>query len=581
MIKSLIRILTFLKPYMKSQVIAAIILLLVVGIDLLIPLQMQRIIDVGIAASDTRAVLNIALIMGGLALLSAVLMIANSWYAVSVSQHFAADLRSALYQKIQFFSFGNLDDFQTGELLVRLTSDVSMIQQVVMMSMRLLLRAPLMMIGSLILLLITSPQLAIVLFILLPLTFVLVGIFTAKSQPLYKAAQEKLGRLNTVLQENLAGARVVKAFVRANHEIQRFDRANNDLMSVNISVNQLMALLLPSMIVLLNIGIAAVIWFGGNMAIKGNLTTGEIVAFINYLLFTLIPVVLLGMILPQVSAADASASRILAVLDTNVEIQELPNAKSTTDLKGRVCFENVWFSYNGDKRKDAVLKNINLVAEPGETIAILGQTGSGKSSLVHLIPRFYDVTEGRVTLDGVDVRDLTEESLRRQISIALQESVLFSGTILDNIRYGRPDATQDDAINASKAAQAHGFITSMPDGYNTSVGQRGTGLSGGQKQRIAIARALLTQPIVLILDDSTSAVDVETESKIQEALEELMRDRTSFVIAQRVSTVLTADKIVLLDKGEIVAIGTHTELLVSSPLYQEIYESQLGGDHNA
>lgn len=575
-------LLSLLKPYWKQILLAMGSLLLVVAASLFSPALMQRVIDEGIAAGSGETVLRNVLLMLGLAIVGMLAMIVNAWYGVNVSQRFAADVREMLYKKIQTFSFGNLDDFQSSELLVRMTSDVNMIQQAVRMALRILWQAPLMLVGSLLMMLITSPRMSLLLLVLIPLTVAIIVWITRKSEPLYRLAQEKLERLNTVLQENLAGARVVKAFVRADHENDRFKDANRDLMQTNIAVYQLMAILFPAMQLLLNGGMVAVLWFGGNMAFVGDLSTGEVVAFVNYLLFTLMPIALLGMILPNLAASKASADRIIDVLETEPDVQDKDTAREAagtqSHTQGNIVFDNVWFSYNGNPREDAVLKGITFAAEPGETVAILGQTGSGKSSLIHLIPRFYDPTDGAIKLDGVDIRDFTQDSLRAQIGICLQETVLFSGTIRDNVRYGRPDATDDEVVAAAKAAQAHDFISRMPEGYDTKLGQRGAGLSGGQKQRVAIARALLTQPAVLILDDSTSAVDVQTETKIQAALDELMNRTTSFVVAQRISTVLTADKILVLDKGEIAAAGTHSELLQSSPIYQEIYTSQLGGE---
>jgi ATP-binding cassette subfamily B protein len=388
--------------------------------------------------------------------------------------------------------------------------------------------------------------------------------------------QQKLDKLNQVMQENLAGIRVVKAFVRVEHENSRFDRANVDLTTQTIKVMQLLALLMPTMTFIVNLGIVGIVWFGGNLAIGGDLTVGKIVASFNYLSFSLFPILMLGMMIGPLSAADASAGRIWDVLDSPPDVPNHPRVATLSGVQGRIVFENVCFNYDGQDCREAVLKDINLVVEPGHEIAILGATGSGKSSLIHLIPRFYDVTGGRVTIDGIDVRDLPLDVLRAQVGVALQEAVLFSGTIRDNISYGRPDATEEQIVAAAKAAQAHDFILSFPDGYDALIGQRGVNLSGGQKQRIAIARALLVQPKILILDDSTSAVDVETETKIQAALDDLMVGRTSMIIAQRISTVLNADKIVVLDRGQIAAVGTHTELMASSPIYQEIYQSQLG-----
>jgi ATP-binding cassette subfamily B protein len=481
-----------------------------------------------------------------------------------------------------------------------------------MLSLRILTRAPLLLLGSVVMLTVLSWRLALMMLVLLPAMTAVVWFFTSRTHPLFWQVQRKLDKLNTVLQENLAGVHVVKAFVRADHENGRFEQANTALTAQTTQVMQLLAGLNPTLTLFLNLGMVALVWFGGRMVIGGGLTVGEIVASVNYLQFTMFPLLMLSTMVGPLSAAQASAGRILAVLDSVAEVQERPQARALSDVTGRVAFENVCFSYNSDCQ-EPVLDKVNLVAEPGQTVAILGATGAGKSSLVHLIPRFYDATEGRVTLDGVDVRDMTMESLRAQMGVALQDTVLFSGTIRDNIRYGRPDATDAEVVAAAQAAQAHDFITALPDGYDTLVGQRGANLSGGQKQRIAIARALLVQPRVLILDDSTSAVDVETEAKIEAALEDVrwsdsqmvgwsdgqivgwsdgqmvkslsgfgppdqrpLDHPTIFVIAQRISTVLNADKIIVLDRGQVVAVGTHAELMASSPIYREIYQSQLG-----
>jgi len=577
--KSLRRMIHFVKPYARNSILSMLLLLGVVIADLLIPRLTQQVINQGILKQDIRAILTIALLMLGAAVLSALFSIGNTLLSVRVAQGVGADLRSAIVHKVQTFSFGNLDRIQTGQLLVRATSDVNMVQTIVQMSLRILTRAPLWMIGSVIMLILTSVRLALLMLVLVPLIWCLIWVVAAKARPLFLTVQKKLDRLNQVLQENLAGVRVVKAFVRVKHENTRFDRANTDLVAENIRVMQLLAALIPTMLLLVNLGIVGVVWFGGSLAINGDFTVGEIVASINYMSYSLFPMMMLGGMIGPLSAADASARRIWEVLNSTAEVQNRPPGSGRdlhpTDIRGRVAFEDVYFSYDHDCH-EPVLESINLVAEPGQRVAILGATGSGKSSLIHLIPRFYDVERGCVTLDGVDVRDLPLDALRAQVSIALQEAVLFRGTVRDNIRYGRPDATEEEVIAAAKAAQAHDFIAAFPDGYNTLVGQRGVNLSGGQKQRMAIARALLVRPKVLILDDSTSVVDVETEAKIEAALERLTNNCTTFVIAQRISTVLNADKIVVLDRGQIAAEGTHAELMASSPIYQEIYESQLG-----
>ena len=395
-----------------------------------------------------------------------------------------------------------------------------------------------------------------------------------KTFPMFGEVQRRLDALNTVLQENLAGVRVVKAFARARHELGRFGRANDQLMDQNIMAARTTAVTMPFMMLALNAGVVAALWIGGVRVMGGSLQVGQLIAFINYLMQTLMSLMMVSMLIVRVSRAEASAQRVEEVLRNEPDIHERPDAITDFAPRGRVAFENVNFSYGGDDA-DPVLKGISFVAEPGQTIALLGATGAGKSSLVSLIPRFYDVTAGRITIDGVDVRDVDETALHRAIGVALQEAVLFTGTIRDNIRYGRPDATDDEVVAAAGMAQAHAFISGFPAGYASIVGQRGVNLSGGQKQRIAIARALLIQPTVLILDDSTSAVDVETEARIQAALAERREQQTRFVVAQRISTVLNADKILVLDEGRIAAQGTHDELIETSPIYREIYESQM------
>jgi ATP-binding cassette subfamily B protein len=395
-----------------------------------------------------------------------------------------------------------------------------------------------------------------------------------KSYPLFSQVQARLDAVNTVMQENLAGVRVVKAFVRSDYEMGRFREANDSLMRQNIKAVRMVSVTMPLMTLLLNLGVVGAIWIGGGQVASGQMQVGQVIAFINYLMRTLFSLVMVSMLVMRVSRAAASAERILEVMDSEPKVEDRPGARNTFSPRGRVAFQDVSFSYNGNGH-DAVLKHVDFVAEAGQTVALLGATGSGKTSLIHLIPRFYDVSDGRVTIDGIDVRDIEKRVLRGEIGIALQESVLFSGTIAENICFGRPDASDEEMVAAAKAAQAHDFISGFPDGYESVVGQRGVNLSGGQKQRIAIARALLTQPSVLILDDTTSAIDVETEARLQDALTRLRQGRTSFVVAQRISTVLAADKILVLDEGSVVAEGTHHELLTSNRIYREIYESQL------
>jgi len=569
------RVIKYLYPYKTESIIATVLVAFVVLADLSIPRLVQVIIDDGVAQGDMNVIFWTSLLMIGASILSAALSIANTYYSVKASRGFEADLREAIFKKIQTFSFGNLDDLNTGQLLTRLTSDLNMIQIVVSMGLRMFTRAPLMFLGSFGIMFATNPSLATVILALLPVTLVLVTVFIRLVRPLFTRVQEKLESLNQVLEENLTGIRVVKAFVRSDHENERFENANTELYDISLKMTQYTSIFFPIIMALMNLGTVAIIYYGGLQSFAGTTSVGQIMAFTNYLFATMFPVLMLSMMAAHFSGAGASATRIMEVIDSVPEVEDSPDAVALDEVQGRVAFENVTFSYRDDGG-DPVLTDLSFTAEPGEKVALLGQTGSGKSSLINLIPRFYDTSEGRVTVDGVDVRDVKMDSLRSHMGISLQEAILFSGTITDNIKYGKPDASDEEVVEAAKIAQAHAFITAFPERYDTLVGQRGVNLSGGQKQRIAIARALLVKPRILILDDSTSAVDVETEAEIENALESLMDDTTSFIVAQRISTVLKADKILVLDNGRIAAEGRHAELMDTSPLYQEIYESQLG-----
>jgi ATP-binding cassette subfamily B multidrug efflux pump len=571
---------SFVRPYWKRAVLALVLLTTLVFMDLSIPRLIQRIIDQGIAQHNQALVIQTGLLMLGISALSTLIAVGNNNLSVWVGESTARDLREAIFSKIQTFSYGNLDRMKTGQLMVRLTSDASAFQRLVQVTLRIGTRAPLLMIGSLILMINTSPGLALTMLPLLLVTSAIIVFFVVKMEPLFRSVQQKLDRLNTVLQENVAGVRLVKAFVRADFEGERFEAANEAFTDHSARVMQFMASMSPVLTVCVNIGMVIVIWVGGLDAIRGELTVGQIVAFTNYLLTTMTPLVMMTMLSNVWANGIASATRIDEVLDALPEVQDAPGALPVpAAAPGRIAFEDVSFHYNG-VADDAVLDGINLVAEPGQTVAILGATGAGKSTLVNLVPRFYDVSAGRICVDGLDIRQVQQDSLLAQIAVVPQETVLFSGSVRDNIRYGAPDAGDEEVVAAARAAQAHDFILGLPQGYDTRVEERGVNLSGGQKQRIAIARALLTHPKILILDDSTSSVDVETETKIQDALESQGRQHTSLVVAQRISTVLKADKIVVIDRGRVAAEGTHQELMRSSPIYQEIYASQLGDGFN-
>lgn len=572
----LVRLFGFIKPYRALAVVSLVLLTLLVGFDLAIPRLIQRIIDHGIRDHDRGVVLSTALIMLGISAVSTVIAIGNNVYSVRVGEGVARDLREALFLKIQSYSFGNLDRQKTGQLMVRLTSDVNAIKSLVQISLRIGTRAPLLMLGSLALMITTSRDLALTMLPLLGLTSALIVFFIVKMEPLFRTVQAKLDVLNNVLQENIAGARLVKAFVRARYENERFAAANLDMTERSIQVMKFTSTMIPVLTLCVNVGMVIVVWSGGLSAIHGHLSLGQIVAFSNYMLTTMTPLVMMTMLSNTWAAGLASARRVNDVLETVPDVQDAPDAVPVSpDAAARVALERVSFAYAGEGN-EAVLSDVTFRADPGQTIAILGATGAGKSTLVNLIPRFYDATSGVVSFDGRDVTKLTQDSLVAQVGVVPQEAILFTGTVSDNIRYGKPEASDDDVVRAAKMAEAHDFVTKLAQGYDTHVEERGANFSGGQKQRLSIARALLLRPKLLLLDDSTSAIDVETETRIQDALDQDKAQRTTIVVAQRISTVLKADRIFVLDRGRIVASGTHHELMASSVVYQEIYESQLG-----
>jgi len=572
--KSLGRLFRYLKPYWKAATIAPFLMALEVTMDLLQPFMLTRIVDEGIANNDMNIVITTGLMMVGFAIVGAFGGTMNGYFATRAGISAATDLRKDLFKKVQSFSFRNLDEFKTGHLITRLTNDVTQYQELVITILRIVVRAPLLFIGSLIFAYITSPRLTMILLVMIPVLGVALYYIIKKAPAMFKVVQEKLDDLNEVMQENLSGIRVVKAFNRAEHEENRFNKRNTNLMDTTINAMKMLAKIHPIFMITINIGVAAAVYFGGLHVISGDLTLGQMIAFYNYLVRAMMSLIFITFILTRMIRSSASASRIEEVLNTEPAIQNPPEKQNHFLNSGHVKFDNVSFQYND--HTDPVLQNISFEASPGETVAILGQTGSGKSSLIHLIPRFYEASEGDVLIDNRNVKDVDMKTLRSTIGVALQESILFTGSVRDNIRYGKPESSEDEVIAAAKAAQAHDFIMEMPEGYDTEIGQRGVNLSGGQKQRIAIARALLIKPSILIFDDSTSAVDVETETKIQLALDELMAETTSFVIAQRISTVLNADKILVLNDGQITAQGDHHSLMETSPIYQEIFESQLG-----
>jgi ATP-binding cassette subfamily B protein len=497
------------------------------------------------------------------------------YWAEKNSQNVAFDLRNDLFAKIQRLSFSYHDQNQTGQLMVRATDDVEKVRIFIGQGLLQLVGAVALITGTLILLFTTNVRLAFVALPILPVGLVVFIVFGTLARPMFSKVQAKLSALNTVLQENLAGIKVIKAFAREGEQQAKFDAAADAVRDQQIEVTRLFAFLFPFVFLIANLGQAAILYYGGVQIVNGTLSLGEWQEFSLYLVYLFIPVAQFGIVITQMGQASASASRLFEILDAQSDVTDKPDARAAV-LQGNVRFENVGFRYYASG--EPVLQAVTFDAKAGETIALLGATGSGKTTIINLIPRFYDPTEGRVTIEGVDLRDMTLDSLRSQIGIVLQETTLFSGTIRDNIAFGKPDASDEEVIAAAQAAAAHDFIAAFPQGYATPVGERGATLSGGQKQRLAIARALLLNPRILILDDSTSSVDLATEAQIQRALDRLMEGRTSFVIAQRISTVMNADQILVLERGRIVARGAHTDLMESSAIYAEIYNSQLVGD---
>jgi len=568
------KLLVYLKPYWKAALLAPILMVIEVICDLSQPTLLARIVDYGIVKGDLSFILRTGLLMVGVAFIGMIGGVGCTIASTIASQGFGTDLRSSVFKKIQSFSFSTLDRFKPSTLITRLTNDITQLQNLVMMSLRIVVRAPLLFLGGIIMLVYINYKLASILVFVIPLLAIIFTYMVKKSFPLFTVVQQKIDKLNAVILENLLGIRVVKAFVREELEKSRFNIANEELMNASLNAFMLIVTLMPLIMLIMNLGVTGVLWFGGLLVDRGDMHVGQIMASVNYITQILFSLMMIGNIFVFISRASASAERVNEILEAKIDIENSPNPDRTPINSGEVIFENVSFSYDG-QGGELVLKDISFTAYPGEVVAIMGTTGSGKSTLVNLIPRLYDVTSGRILVDGRDIRDIDLNVLRSAISMVPQETILFSGSIKENILWGNESASDEEVIEAARIAQAHNFIMSFPDGYDTIIGQRGVDLSGGQKQRIAIARAIIKKPAILILDDCTSAVDLATEQRILKGLKGIKRC-TTFIIAQRISTIMNADKILVLDDGELIAQGTHTELLQSCPLYQEIYRSQMG-----
>ena len=577
-LRALLRCLLFMRHYKAATLTSLACLLASSAGNLAVPRITQLVVDSGILDDRWQAIVVGAVIIFGVTVLRSLFTYLQGVLAARVSQGVAYDLRNALYDHIQSLSFSYHDRSQTGQLLTRATSDVDMVRTFISHGVIQVVTTAVLMVGSLYLLFITNWRLALHVVPIMLAVFALFSFMARKGRPMFRGIQEKVAALNTRLEENLVGVRVVKAYTGAAREQQRFERSNQELHDYSMRAAAVFSLAIPLVFAMSNFGTLVVTWGGGIQILAQRLTIGELVAFQGYLIVAMFPITMLGMIMMSISQASASAERIFEILDAESDVKETPGAAELAPLTEGVRFEGVGFRYFG--LGAPVLQDVTFSTGAAETIAIVGGTGSGKSTIINLIPRFYDVTEGRITIDGVDLRDVTLESLRRQIGIVLEETTLFGGTIRENIAYGRPDATDDQVTAAAQAAAAHDFISSFPNGYHSEVGERGVTLSGGQKQRIAIARALLIEPRILIFDDSTSNVDYETEVRIRAAIDRLKRDRLSFVIASRMNTVLAADRVVLLHKGRVAGLGSHRELLDNNALYAETFYAQLS-EHEA
>lgn len=535
---------------------------------------MAKIVDNGVLNKDLSVITEIGIYMVGVSIVGMIVNVVNVYVSSRASIGFGTDLRSKLFNKIQELSFAEIDRFNSASLITRLTNDITKIQQVVLMAMRLMLRSPMMLILATFFVLEINASLALILIGVIPVLGISVFLILRKGFPLFMKVQQKIDQLNSVVRENLINIRVVKSFVREDFEAKKFEKSSDELRDMVIHASNVVVSIFPVMQLIMNISIAIILWVGGSKVMIGELKVGELISFVNYLMQILMALMLLSMVIMNVSRASASSERVIEVLNTEPSLANPSgDTKSQRKInKGEVTFHNVYFRYNGGETD--VLKNINFHVRQGETIAIVGATGAAKSSMLQLIPRLYDVTSGEITIDEVNVKDYNLDELHTRIGIVLQKNELFTGTIIENLRWGKSNATELEVIEAAKAAQAHDFIMSFSEGYDTPLGRGGINVSGGQKQRLCIARALLRKPKILILDDSTSAVDSDTEQKIRRNIDRLMQGTTVFIITQRINTMQSADKVIVLEDGEIEAIGKPSELIERSKVYQEIYNSQ-------
>ncbi|UYX54721.1 ABC transporter ATP-binding protein/permease [Bacillus thuringiensis] len=575
--KSFRKLLQYLKPYMFFAIIGPLFMVLEVAMDLIQPTIMQHIIDVGIANRDLNYVIKMGLLMIGAAALGLVGGLGCMMYSTKAAVNFATDIRKDVFTKIETFSSKNRDTFGTGKLLTIVTNDITSIQSAMTMTLRVLVRGPLLFIGSIIIVFVTARELFPILLVVVPILLLAIILIASKASGTFKNVQDALDKVNTKLQENLSGVRVIKAYVRQKYEISQFGNVNTNLTKINIRAVQLISLMMPIIMLVVSGGIVATLWIGGEKVFNGTLQVGAILAFINYLNIILMALMSISMVFIQIARAFPSADRVQQVLNTEVDIMSEAKAIEPEQIKGNIDFKDVSYSYT--KNNEYVLKDISFSIRKGEKVGIIGSTGSGKSTLAKLLPRLYDIEQGEICIDGINVKMFDLQKLRASIGFVPQKALLFSGSIEENLRYGKEDATHDELETATSSACATEFINKLEESYHYNLTQGATNLSGGQKQRVSIARALVRKPSILILDDSTSAVDAKSEANIQSALRTEYKGTTTLLIASKISSIIDADKILVLDNGELVGDGTHKQLLEQCEVYQEIYLSQGGNLH--
>jgi len=565
----------YVKPYLPAFIIGPLMMIVEVIGEVVLPKLMANIINVGVTNGSAGYITGTGVLMVLVALLMMAGGVGGAYFGAKAAVSFAADLRKDAFDKVQTFSFANLDQFSTGSLVTRLTNDITQVQNLINMALRMMLRAPGMLIGALIMAFVMNAELAVIVLIVIPILVGAIAVLIKIAFPKFKIMQKKLDALNSNIQEMLTNVRVIKSFVRGDYEEKKFAASNEDLKQTSLGAFKTIIIVMPLMMLMMNATTLAVVWFGGRQIIVGNMQVGDLTAFTTYIVQILMSLMMLAMVILQSSRALASLSRIREILDTEVDLND-ENCKEPDKIvsSGRVEFRDVSFRYYKEN-KEAVLSHISFAVKSGQTLGIIGSTGSGKTTLVQMIPRLYDVDEGEVLVDGVNVKDYTLENLREGVGMVLQKNVLFSGSILENLMWGDENAPIEEVRKAAQAAQADGFVSSFTGGYEMDLGQGGVNVSGGQKQRLCIARALLKKPKILILDDSTSAVDTATEAKIRESFAGELKNTTKIIIAQRISSVQEADEIMVLDDGKIVGFGKHEDLLASCEAYQEIYYSQM------